>query len=84
MSRPGGHPHSFGLFLVLFGAAATAFGTLGLSVIGLVIVLGGATALIVGLLFLRPSGRAMLWLLAAIAFVTMPIWLIFLVGSLAD
>ena len=60
-----------------------AFGTLGFSVIGLVIVLGGATAMIVGLLFLRPSGRALLWLLAAIAFVTMPVWLVFPVGSLA-
>ena len=70
-----------GFVLILVGAAAFAVGWLGFSLVALLLLVCGGLALLAGLALLRPTGRTLLAVVAAIAFVTMPIWLWVLVVS---
>ncbi len=84
MRRLAQRRREFGFVLVLIGVAAAAFGWLGFSIVALVMIIIGAVAALAGLIMLRPTGRTLAWLLVSIAFVTMPVWLIFLVGAIVS
>ncbi|MXX47187.1 MAG: hypothetical protein F4088_07005 [Chloroflexi bacterium] len=75
--------NDIGIVLILLGAAAIAVSWLGFSIASLAILVVGAVAFVAGLILLRPTARTLLWLFVMIGFVTLPVWLMFLVGALS-